>query len=257
MHGNTQLFLVDTVIGGKPVKALAQPDRNGFFYLLDRTNGKFLRATQYVEQLTWAKGIDKKGRPIVDPATLPQENSSARVCPSNLGGMNGSWTGAYDPATGLIFAPSIESCQLFRQGHRGLCWARAFPIWAGCRRWSMPPGRQGLRPGVGDRRQDRPGQMALSRPEADDGRCRRDRRRRAVHLEHGGRGARARPGDGRPALVVPDGRGNGRGQPIVYQIDGTTYVAIPSGGLVTFDAMLNGKPMIPEGGQLFVFALDQ
>ena len=50
--------------------------------------------------------------------------------------------------------------------------------------------------------------------------------------------------------------GKGRGQPVVYQLDGRTYVAIPSGALANFDQMLNGKPMIPEGGQLFVFTLD-
>jgi len=114
--GNTQLFLVDTDFNGKPVKAIAQPDRNGFFYLLDRTNGKFLRATQYVEQLNWAKGVDAKGRPIVDPASLPQENPTARICPSNLGGMNGSWSGAYDPQTGFVYAPSIEACQTYQKG---------------------------------------------------------------------------------------------------------------------------------------------
>ena len=52
--GNTQIFLVDTKIDGKPVKAIAQANRNGYFYLLDRTNGKFLRATPYMEQVNWA-----------------------------------------------------------------------------------------------------------------------------------------------------------------------------------------------------------
>ncbi len=105
--GNTQLFLVDTWFNGRRVKAIAQPNRNGYFYLLDRTTGKFLRATEYGDQrVTWAKAIDAKGRPTVDPAAMPQDKSSSRVCPSNMGGMNGSWTGLHTtPTTNLIFAP--------------------------------------------------------------------------------------------------------------------------------------------------------
>jgi alcohol dehydrogenase (cytochrome c) len=114
--GNTQLFLVDTWYNGRKVKALAQPNRNGYFYLLDRTTGKFLRATQYVEQLDWAKGIDAKGRPIVDLSAYPGDKGSRRVCPSNMGGMNGSWTGAYDPANNLVFAPTVEACQSLTKG---------------------------------------------------------------------------------------------------------------------------------------------
>ena len=115
--GNTQLFLVDTWSTASRSRRIAQPNRNGFFYLLDRTTGKFLRATQYVEQLDWAKGIDANGRPIVDPAAMPQRQAaSRRVCPSNMGGMNGSWTGAYDPRTNLIFVPSVEACQSLTKG---------------------------------------------------------------------------------------------------------------------------------------------
>jgi len=73
--GNTQLFLIDTEFGGKPVKAIAQPNRNGYFYLLDRNTGKYLRATRYVDQITWASGIDKKGRPIVNPRATPGDSS--------------------------------------------------------------------------------------------------------------------------------------------------------------------------------------
>src|ERR1019366_2286949 len=41
---------------------------------------------------------------------------TAGVCPSNMGGMNGAWTGAYDPNTDLVFTPSIEACQTFTKG---------------------------------------------------------------------------------------------------------------------------------------------
>ena len=252
--GNTQLFLVDTMIDGKPVKALAQPNRNGYFYLLDRTNGKYLRATQYVEQITWAKGIDKKGRPIVNPEAMPQDSPSARVCPSNLGGMNGSWTGAYDPETKLIFVPSIESCQQFVKGIA--VYAKGIPYMGG-----MPTM---VDAGAGKAYGE------LSAIDVATGQVKwryRDPNPMMAGVVATAGGVLFTSNMGGEALAIDQATGaklwsfrmggNGRGQPIVYRIDGKTYVAIPSGGFALFDQMLSGKPMIPEGGQLFVFTLDE
>src|SRR6266853_4127663 len=50
--------LVDTTWQGQPRKLLVQANRNGYFYVLDRTNGKFVFGTQYVKTVTWATGID-------------------------------------------------------------------------------------------------------------------------------------------------------------------------------------------------------
>ena len=49
-------ILIDTVYQGEPRKLLVQANRNGFIYVLDRTNGKFLWATPFVKNLSWAKG---------------------------------------------------------------------------------------------------------------------------------------------------------------------------------------------------------
>ena len=69
--GNTQLFLVDAKYDGKPRKLVVQANRNGFFYLLDRTNGKFLRATPYLEQVNWATIDDER----------PPGREPRRACP--------------------------------------------------------------------------------------------------------------------------------------------------------------------------------
>ncbi|MDH4583383.1 PQQ-dependent dehydrogenase, methanol/ethanol family [Pseudomonas sp. BN415] len=100
--------------GGKTVKAAATADRNGFFYVLDRTNGKFIRGFPFVDQVTWAKGLDKEGRPIYDDAKRPgapgadgKHGSSVFVAPSFLGGKN--WMPmAYSQDTGLFYVPSNE-----------------------------------------------------------------------------------------------------------------------------------------------------
>jgi alcohol dehydrogenase (cytochrome c) len=252
--GNTQLFLIDTTIDGRAMKLIAQPNRNGYFYLLDRTNGRFLRATQYVRQLNWAKGVDAKGRPIVDPAALPQENPTARVCPSNIGGMNGAWTGAYDPGLGLIYAPTVESCMKYAKGVA--VYAPGIPFMGG-----MPdPVDAAAGTGYGE----------LVAIDVKTGQIRW--RHRDVNPLMAGVAATAggvlftsnMEGE---ALAFDQATGKqlwsfrmggaGRGQPIVYELDGKPYVAIPSGGWATMGAMLSGSSILPEGGQLFVFSLDK
>ncbi|HKB13617.1 MAG TPA: PQQ-dependent dehydrogenase, methanol/ethanol family, partial [Vicinamibacterales bacterium] len=65
--------LADVALSGRePVKALFHHDKNGFFYALDRTNGKFLYGEPIVPGINWAKGLDPvTGRPIVNPDMLP------------------------------------------------------------------------------------------------------------------------------------------------------------------------------------------
>ncbi len=250
--GNTQIFLVDTVLNGKPVKVVAQADRNGYFYLLDRANGHFLRASQYIEQLTWAKGIDPKGRPIVDPAAMPQDNPSARVCPSNLGGMNGSWTGAYDPATGLIYAPSIEACQQYAKGIA--VYVKGIPFMGGAP--NTVDANAGKAYGL------------LSAIDVKTGKVKwryRDRRPMMAGVVSTAGGVLFTSNQEGQALAFDQASGKllwsfrmgggGRGQPIVYEVGGKPYVAIPSGGWAGLDGFAGAASNLPEGGQLFVFAL--
>ena len=251
--GNTQLFLVDTVLDGKPAKVIAQPDRNGYFYLLDRVTGRFLRATQYVEQLTWAKGIDAKGRPIVDPAAMPQDNPSARVCPSNLGGMNGSWTGAYDPATGLVYAPSIEACQQYAKGIA--VYVKGIPFMGGAP--NTVDANAGKAYGL------------VSAIDVKTGKVKwryRDPRPMMAGVVSTAGGVLFTSNQEGQALALDQATGKrlwsfrmgggGRGQPIVYELDGKPYVAIPSGGWAGLDSFAGAASNLPEGGQLFVFSLD-
>ena len=77
-------MLVDMPFGGQQRKLLLHANRNGFYYVLDRATGEFLRATPFVDKLTWAKGIDAKGRPIEVPDTDPTPGGN-RVCPSRAG----------------------------------------------------------------------------------------------------------------------------------------------------------------------------
>lgn len=103
------IMLADLTIDGKPRKVLMQAPKNGFFYVLDRTNGQFISANNYVP-VNWATGIDPKtGRPIENPAArIDKTGKPFLVTPGPLGGHN--WHPmAFDPKNGLVFIPALET----------------------------------------------------------------------------------------------------------------------------------------------------
>ncbi|MDX2030664.1 MAG: PQQ-dependent dehydrogenase, methanol/ethanol family [Blastocatellia bacterium] len=103
---NQDVILIDRVIQGRPRKLLVQANRNGFYYILDRTDGSFLQATPFVHQ-TWNLGFDAKGRPKIAPNTNATPEGNV-VFPSLVGGTN--WQApSYDPATGWMFLFFAES----------------------------------------------------------------------------------------------------------------------------------------------------
>jgi PQQ-dependent dehydrogenase (methanol/ethanol family) len=98
--------LIDTEYHGKPRKLLLHADRNGFFYVLDRTTGELLLAKSFLKQINWATGIGPDGRPMLakpSGALLGKEQK----CPDN--GANWSST-AYSPTTRLYYLMTLESC---------------------------------------------------------------------------------------------------------------------------------------------------
>jgi alcohol dehydrogenase (cytochrome c) len=103
--------LVDTTWRGQPRTLLIQANRNGFFYVFDRTTGELLLAKPFLKKLNWAKGIDAKGRPIPNPLT-PDANGETYVCPGFQGGTNWFST-SFNPATGLYYFQALERCNLF------------------------------------------------------------------------------------------------------------------------------------------------
>jgi alcohol dehydrogenase (cytochrome c) len=108
---NETNVLLDADFQGKPRKLLVQADRNGFYYVLDRTNGQFLLAKPFVHEVNWAKGIDAKGRPILIPNMEPSP-AGTRVCPSLKGATNW-WAPSIDPSIGLLYVIALERCEIF------------------------------------------------------------------------------------------------------------------------------------------------
>mgnify|MGYP005844224559 CR=1 FL=1 len=103
--------LADMNFRGRPRKLLLQANRNGYFYVLDRVTGEFLQATPFVKKLTWADGIDEKGRPRVREDSKPTAEG-VRVCPAVEGATNW-YSPAWHPGTGLFYAQTLEKCSIF------------------------------------------------------------------------------------------------------------------------------------------------
>ena len=107
-------ILVDIDFRGQQRKVLAWPNRNGFFYLIDRTNGEFLSATAFVKQ-TWNAGFDyeRNGRPKRVPGMEPTIDGNDRVWPGIDGGSN--WMPhSYSPLTKLLYVFAREERRVYR-----------------------------------------------------------------------------------------------------------------------------------------------
>jgi PQQ-dependent dehydrogenase (methanol/ethanol family) len=127
---NQDVILIDRVWQGRMRKLLVQANRNGFYYVLDRTNGQFLHATPFVRQ-TWNGGFDQTGRPKFLPNTnaTPEGNI---VYPSLVGGTN--WQApSYDPASNRLFLVFAESANRYVRDNtpyepgKGYWGGRTFP----------------------------------------------------------------------------------------------------------------------------------
>jgi alcohol dehydrogenase (cytochrome c) len=113
--------LLDGQWKGQPRKLLLQANRNGFFYVLDRTNGKFLQASPF-GKVTWATGIGPDGKPLLNANLVPSPAGN-RVCPGALG-LTNWFSPSYSPDTGLLYVATSDECDLFtsapqtyREGH--------------------------------------------------------------------------------------------------------------------------------------------
>ena len=249
--GNTQLFLIDVERDGGTMPAIVQANRNGYFYILNRDTGAFVDAGVYVEEVNWAT-LDENGRPVVDPRALPTEEPDYRVCPSNLGGMNGAWTGALNPDLGLAYIPVVESCQFYQKGITAFVKGQPFmggtPIPIDVQNGTAHGHLSAVNVHTGEvawRYMDKDpmmgGVLSLASGVVFTG----NQEGFALALD-------AKSGD----LLWRFRMGSGmRSQPVAYRAGGKSYVAIGSGNYATFVAFAGGRTEVPEGGHLFVFAL--
>ncbi len=96
------MILADIKLKGKPRKVILHAPKNGFFFVIDRTNGKFISAKNFVD-VNWATGYDEKGLPI--ETAVARSEKSVDAIPGPLGAHN--WHPmSYSPKTGLVYLPA-------------------------------------------------------------------------------------------------------------------------------------------------------
>jgi alcohol dehydrogenase (cytochrome c) len=100
-------ILIDVQQNGQMRKLVIHSSKNGFAYVLDRETGKFVRGFPYVDTVTWAKGLDKDGKPLEPIA--PEVGKDFLFCPGTQGGRNRNHS-AYSPVTGLWYTTALEVC---------------------------------------------------------------------------------------------------------------------------------------------------
>jgi alcohol dehydrogenase (cytochrome c) len=106
------LVLVDKSWNGKPRKLLLHADRNGFFFVLDRSNGELLLAEPFAKT-TWASGYDRHGRPILTDRS-ESSTQGTLICPAQSGGTNW-YSASWNPGSKLFYVRSSDSCSIYKK----------------------------------------------------------------------------------------------------------------------------------------------
>ncbi len=107
------IILADITINGRQRKVLMHAPKNGFFYMLDRITGEFISGDKYAKRVTWAKGLDSKGRPIEAKGNRASLDQAVIISPGPGGAHN--WQPmSYSPLTGLVYIPGQESSYTYR-----------------------------------------------------------------------------------------------------------------------------------------------
>jgi alcohol dehydrogenase (cytochrome c) len=106
-------ILANGMVQGQPRKMVVLANRNGFYYALDRTTGKFIAGRPYVKQ-TWASGLDESGRPMRLPNAVPSVGGTL-LWPSLDGGSNW-YSSTFSPKTDLYYVNAKELGAIYHKG---------------------------------------------------------------------------------------------------------------------------------------------
>jgi alcohol dehydrogenase (cytochrome c) len=99
--------LIDAVINGRPRKLVSTAARNGYFFTVDRLTGEHVATGRFSSVANWAKGLDEKGRPVLNPEKV------ATVPGAIVNGSITNWPPpAYSPDTGLFYVPENNALSI-------------------------------------------------------------------------------------------------------------------------------------------------
>ena len=260
------LILADLQIGGRTRKVIMQANKNAFFYVIDRITGQFISAQPF-SYVTWAKGIDKNGRPIVNEEAF-YGTDAVLIQPGGGGAHNWSPM-AYNPTTGLVYIPTSTNnsfsyaAEPSYKPQPGRMTGTVRPAPTPVR---PPPPAIGPPPieGPGGR-----GALVAWDPVAQETRWRRPggggigggalttAGNLVFQVLTDGRLLAYSADKGDKLLEIQTGLGSGMGPPITFKLDGRQYVALMGGvGTVTLGNAGPGNSSTPFAPKLLVFAVD-
>ena len=248
-----EAMLVDLPVDGEPRKLLIHPDKNGYTYVLDRTDGEYLAGWKYADTLTWSSNLDAVGVP--QGRLEPKLDYPTTICPNYFGSR--SWNQAtFSPVSGLLYNIGIEWCGEFiareQQVEQGESWL------GGSIKMLPSPSGEVL------------SHLDAFDPLSGERVWRHDTKHPLLAALLSTAGGLVFAGDpegnffalddrmGEKLWSFPTGSGH-RGGPISYAVDGKQYIATPSGWGSTLGARL--ALFFPElegawqGATVFAFTL--
>jgi alcohol dehydrogenase (cytochrome c) len=258
--GVNELVFADLPFDGKKVPVLMQANRNGFFYVIDRANGKLLSAKQYIDGVNWATGIDMKtGAPIETAGNAKRpgmKRKASNICPNLIGAKN--WMPmSYDPQTGLVYIPTMNLC-MDLEGIEAEYKRGAFYLGVNFDLGKMGPGGHGGGVKAWDPVKQK--EVWFNKDELPfNGAMMSTAGGLVFHGDIKGwfKALDAKTGK----LLWKFNAGSGiTAAPMTYTLDGKQYVAVVSGRTLSIPAFFGalGEKMVaasPEGGTLYVFSI--
>jgi alcohol dehydrogenase (cytochrome c) len=221
--------LVDAPWQGQPRKLLLHADRNGFYYVFDRTDGKLLLAKQFLKNLTWASGIGADGRPVELPNQEPTA-AGTRVCPSQDGATNW-YSPSFNPLTGLYYFQTNEKCSVYTKRDQPN-WIAGQSYLGGTQRVAPDPDPQRILKAV----DYQTGAIRWEIPQGGDATSWGGTLSTATGLlffeEEKGSLVAADAATGKVLWNFQANTENWHASPMTYQFDGKQYIAVVSGGNV-------------------------
>lgn len=258
--GVNELVFADLPIDGVKTPVIMQANRNGFFYVLNRANGKLISAKQYIDGVNWASGIDMKtGMPIETPGNVKRpgmKRKAADICPNLIGAKN--WMPmSFNPQTGLVYMPTMNLCMdlegIDAEYKRG-----SFYLGVNFDLGKFGPGGHGG--GVKAWNPVTQKEVWFNKdPLPYTGGVMTTAGGLAFHGDITGAFKALDAKSGKVLWSFNTGSGISQA-PITYELDGKQYVAVVSGRTQSIPAFFGpiGEKMVaasPEGGTLFVFKL--
>ncbi len=259
--GVNELVFADLPVDGKKTPVIMQANRNGFFYVIDRANGKLVSAKQYIEGVNWATGIDMKtGTPIETAGNVKRpgmKRKAADICPNLIGGKN--WMPmSYSAQTGLVYIPTMNLC-MDLEGIQADYKRGAFYLGVNFDLGKVGPG--GHMGGVKAWDPVKQQQVWFNKQELPfNGGMMTTAGGLLFHGDIKGMFHATDAKTGKELWKFNAGSGI-TAAPMTYTLDGKQYVAVVSGRTQSIPAFFGalGEKMVaasPEGGTLYVFALN-